>query len=114
MGHEAEVREVIALIKRERARWQISHRAKNLQAMVELGIDLDQTLEEIYNHITWQDYVSGPEDDNHNPIIPGPVWVFGMELEEIECYLKFQVKSSRIIFWISVHPAKYPLNYPYK
>lgn len=98
MGQAADIKQVIALIKSNRRKWRISHRQKNIAAMVILGIDLDEILNEIYAKITWLDYVSGPEYDNHIPPIPGPAWVFGMNLEDVECYLKFQVKDKNIIF----------------
>ncbi|RRK09759.1 hypothetical protein D1831_10915 [Lactiplantibacillus garii] len=112
MGRTDQVKAVVALIKAHRNKWRISHRGKNLVAMAALGIDLDQILNEIYCGITWQDYVSGPEADRNG--IPGPIWVFGMVIEEVECYLKFQIKRGNIIFWISTHPAEYPLHYPFK
>ncbi|KJW13752.1 hypothetical protein [Levilactobacillus spicheri] len=113
-GREAEVKQVIALVKSNREKWRMSHRRKNMAAMVTLGIDRDEILNEIYAKITWLDYVSGPENDNHTPPIPGPIWVFGLNLEDVECYLKFQIKNENIIFWISVHPAEHALVYPYK
>lgn len=100
------------LIRKYRANWRISHRGKNMAAMVTLGIDLDQILDEIYLGLDWRNYVSGPNLDDHG--IPGEIWVFGMVIESKECYLKFQIKTNHIIFWISTHPAKYPLHYPFK
>ena len=44
----------------------------------------------------------------------GDVWLFGLDIENIECYLKFQIKGGNIIFWISTHPAEYSLEYPFK
>lgn len=114
MVTEAEVKEIVRCIKCQRSNWEISHRPKNAMAMVDLGIDFDTVLDEIYVEITWRDYVKGPEDDKHTPTIPGDVWVFGLELEGFECYLKFQIKEGKIIYWISTHPAEHSLQYPFK
>jgi len=114
VSREEEAKAIVALIKSNRNKWQISHRAKNYSAAVTLGIDLDGILDGIYQKITWRDYVEVPMADNHHPRIPGDIWRFGMSLENTECYLKFQIKSGNIIFWISTHPAEYPLSYPFK
>ncbi|MBP5840034.1 hypothetical protein J8138_11390 [Lactiplantibacillus plantarum] len=114
MSQEEDAKAIVALIKLKRNNWQISHRAKNYSAAVTLGMDLDGILDSIYQQITWRDYVNGPMADNHHPRIPGDVWLFGIDIENIECYLKFQIKGANIIFWISTHPAEYPLEYPFK
>ncbi len=114
MGQKNEIKSVITFIRNYRNNWRISKRGKNLASMTTLGIDLDEILNEIYLNINWQDYVSGPEEDNHDPKIPGNIWIFGMKIEDIECYLKFQIKDNNIIFWISVHPAQYELHYPFR
>lgn len=114
MSQEEKARAIVALIKSNRNNWRISHRAKNYSAVVTLGLDLDEILDEIYQKITWRNYVEGPMSDNHHPIISGDIWLFGLNIENTECYLKFQIKSGNIVFWISTHPAEYPLNYPFK
>lgn len=114
MPKEEEAKAIVALIKSKRNNWQISHRAKNFSATVMLGMDFDELLDNIYQKITWRDYVMGPMADNHHPKIPGDIWLFGIDIENRECYLKFQIKSGDIIFWISTHPAEYPLEYPFK
>lgn len=111
---QAEIELIIETIKTKRQNWRLSTRQKNLQALIMLGIDQDLALDEIYYKLQWRDYVSGPENDNHVPPIAGDVWVFGMIISEQICYLKFQNKPSGIIMWISVHPADYPLNFPYQ
>ncbi len=86
---------IVALIKLKRNNWQISHRAKNYSAAVTLKfMDLDGILDSIYQQITWRDYVNGPMADNHHPRIPGDMWLFGIDIENIECYLKFQIKGA--------------------
>lgn len=114
MSREEEVKAIVVLIKSNKNNWKISHRAKNYSAAVTLGIDLDEILDKIYQKITWRNFVAGPMADNHHPRIPGDIWLFGMDIENTECYLKFQIKSGNIIFWISTHPAEHPLNYPFK
>lgn len=105
---------VIKLIKANRANWRVSHRAKNFSTTVTLGLDFDALLDEIYQRISWRDYVSGPMVDQHLPVIPGEIWVFGLLLEGEWCYLKFQLKKNNAVFWISIHPAEYPLVFPFK
>lgn len=56
----------------------------------------------------------GPMADNHHPKIPGDIWLFGIDIENRECYLKFQIKNGDIIFWTSTHPAEYSVEYPLK
>ncbi|MDT6980574.1 hypothetical protein [Levilactobacillus zymae] len=114
MVRETELKQLIDQIKHDKSKWRISRRGKNLMAMATLGIDADEILNEIYAGIAWQDYVSGPEKDNHHPPIPGDIWIFGMVLDATECYLKFQLKAHHIVFWISAHPAAYPLHYPFR
>ncbi|WP_267202589.1 hypothetical protein [Limosilactobacillus kribbianus] len=104
---------VVKSIKNRRDKWCLSTRHKNLVTLVKLGVDQETVFDEIYQRLNWRDYISGPESDNHIPAIPGDVWVFGMEVCDRLCYLKFQDRPNGVIMWISLHCAEYSLNFPY-
>lgn len=108
------IKDIIANIRERRSLWKISPRKKNYDCLMVLGIDSTIALDEIYHKLTWDCYVSGPTPDNHIPSRPGDIWVFGLDINQQECYLKFQDKPTGIVMWISIHQSKYPLNYPYR
>ncbi|MFT8477493.1 MAG: hypothetical protein ABF682_08815 [Liquorilactobacillus sp.] len=66
------------------------------------------------NSLTWQNYISGPIADNHQPPVPGNIWIFGLDIDNLSCYLKFQDKPSGTVLWISLHEAEHPLYFPYR
>ena len=108
------IKEKLISIKQRRTTWEMSNRRKNTITLTKLGINIDVMLTEICEGLRWDDYVSGPELDNHASPIPGDVWVFGMTISEIDCYLKFQDKPSGVVLWISIHEAEKPLHFPFK
>lgn len=113
MTNPDDIKEIIKKIKQKRESWKLSPRRKNIQTLAMLGIVENIALDEIYDKITWRDYHSGPSLDNHNPPVPGNIWVFGLTLSGTDCYLKFQDKPSGTIMWISLHEQERPLNLPY-
>lgn len=114
MAEKQEIEDTLNNIKNRKDLWKLSTRRKNLETLFRLGIDENAVFDTIYNNLTWQDYVSGPEEDNHVPPIPGNIWKFGLTIENIECYLKFQDRPDQLVMWISVHEAQYPLKFPYQ
>ena len=94
--------------------WTLSGRQKNIQALQKLGLDAQAAFDEIYDNLSWKDYIAGPLKDNHPQPIPGDIWILGLRIENIECYLKFQDHQSKRIILISLHPAEFPLYYPFK
>lgn len=114
MATKEEIENILNDIKLRRSLWRLSTRQKNLETLSNLGIDSVAVFDIIYNVLTWQDYISGPEQDNHEPPIPGNIWKFGLTIEDVDCYLKFQDKPNRIVMWISIHEAQFPLEFPYK
>lgn len=109
----AEIRRLLTKIKAKSNRWQLSPRPKNIELMKTAGASKKDIFERIYHDINWQDYLAGPEADNHVIPIPGDVWVFGMDLFGVPCYLKFQDRPTGVVVWISIHQASYPFQYPY-
>ncbi|MCH5463433.1 hypothetical protein L3V66_11860 [Secundilactobacillus sp. HBUAS58055] len=107
-----DIEKILETIRNRRSQWRLSLRRKNLLGLAALGIDEDIAFDVIYQNLKYQDYVSGPEADNKG--VPGNVWIFGLNISDVLCYLKFQDKPSGIVMWISLHPAEYPLTFPYK
>lgn len=114
LASREEIKRVIKDIRNRRNKWVLSRRPKNMATLANLAIQETLALDIIYNKISWQDYISGPETDGHPRPIPGDIWVFGLIIENVECYLKFQDRPNGGVVWISLHDAKYPMNYPYK
>lgn len=108
-----DIKNIIKDIQNRRNQWQLSSRPKNLQTLSELGIDKDIAFDKIYNLLTLEKYVSGPIADDHNPPIPGNIWIFGLDIDNTSCYLKFQDRPNGVVLWISLHEAEYPLHFPY-
>lgn len=90
----------------------MSPRQKNLLTLAKIGLGQDAVFDEIYQRISIDDYVDGPVADDKGR--PGNIWIFGMTISEVNCYLKFQEKNNNVIFWISIHEAEYPLKFPFK
>lgn len=109
-----EIEKIIQDIKSRRDSWYFSPRRKNIVTLTELGLDQKEIFEIIIENLSWTDYVQGPEPDDHEPPIPGNIWIFGLNIENNEIYLKFQDRPTGIIVWISIHKAAYRLSYPYK
>lgn len=114
LATQDEIIAILETIKSRRESWYLSSRRKNTLTLAELGIDNVAVFDIIYDNLTWRDYVEGPEADNHVPPIPGNIWIFGLEILNHLCYLKFQDRPDRIVMWISIHEAEYPLDFPYK
>ncbi len=114
MNEKNRVKIKVLEIKRRYSYWQVSGRRKNMLTFAKLGFTSSVILEEIYRKLEWKDYISGPEVDNHKPPIQGEVWKFGKTIAGVTCYLKFQDRPDGVIFWISIHEAQFPLDYPFK
>lgn len=114
MTNRDDVKKIVSKIRTRRDRWVLSRRPKNIQTLTKLAMTDVEIFNLIYQRISWQDYISGPELDNHTKPIPGDIWIFGLTIEGELCYLKIQDKPSGIVMWISVHIAAYPLHFPYK
>lgn len=110
----AEIQNIITSIQARRSNWRLSVRPKNLLTLSKLGIDSQVVFDIIDNTLTWKDYVSSPEKDNHLIPIPGDIWVFRLNIQGEICYLKFQDRSNSLVMWISIHIAEYPLKFPYR
>ncbi len=96
-----------------------SPREKNWKVLTDLGLTLTDQWK-LIQELTVEDYISGPEPDR---IRRGDVWVFGVNLQTVELYIKLQIseytpldtnKLIRQPICISFHAAEYPLCYPLK
>ncbi|MFC6290153.1 hypothetical protein [Levilactobacillus angrenensis] len=110
----ADVKGIVNDIRSRRDSWQLSTRRINLLTLQRLNMTDEIVFGIIYDRLTWQDYVSGPEADNHPRPIPGDIWIFGLTIGGLPCYLKFQDKPSGLILWLSVHATTKPLHFPYR
>ncbi|WP_334329791.1 hypothetical protein [Companilactobacillus sp. HBUAS59699] len=106
------VNEELQNIFSRRNEWRLSMRPKNLETLSRLAIDEKIAFEILVDNLTWKNYISGPKPDNHMPPSTGDIWIFGININSEECYLKFQDKPNGIVIWISYHIALYPLHYP--
>ncbi|QYH54159.1 hypothetical protein [Liquorilactobacillus nagelii] len=109
-----DIKNIIVSIQNRREQWRLSTRQKNLLTLSRLGIDQEVAFDRIHDLLTWKNYISGPIADNHQPPVPSDVWVFGLDINGLSCYLKFQDRPSGVVIWISLHEAEYPLYFPYR
>ena len=109
-----DIKNIIKDIQDRREQWQLSPRRKNLLTLDSLGIDQNVAFDMIYNLLSWQNYISGPMPDDHPTPVPGNIWIFGLDIDNLSCYLKFQDRPSGVVMWISLHEAEHPLHFPYR
>ena len=91
----------------------IIQRRVNKEALTELGLTRENVKDEILS-LSVADYCSGPEADKDRP---GDIWVFGINIDEKEVYLKLKIVEKdeiKIATCISIHPALYPLSFPFR
>lgn len=112
MTKPEEIKLVISKIKSKRQRWNFVPRPKNFMILNELGISQELLFDEIFKNITWRNYYRGPLTDNHTPKWPGDIWIFGLEIMNINCYLKISDMPNDI-YWISIHVPQFKMNLPY-
>ena len=79
-----EIDKFIQDIKSRGDSWLLSRRRKNIVTLTELGLDQEEIFEIIIENLSWTDYVQGPELDDHEPSIPGNIWIFGLNIENNE------------------------------
>lgn len=109
-----DVKAIVNALRSRRDSWRLSTRRINLLTLDRLSMTDKIAFGTIYDRLEWRDYVSGPVADNHPQPIPGDVWVFGLTIGDVPCYLKFQDKPSGVILWLSLHETTKPLNFPYR
>ena len=113
IDNKADIQELILKIKNKREIWQLSPRPKNYKTLSDLGMDEDDIFDKIYENISLSNYSSGPLPDNHISPVKGDIWIFGLVIVGVNCYLKFQDKPTGIIMWISIHEQEHTLDFPY-
>lgn len=87
-------------------------RAKNQNALLELGITPAQRMNVIVN-LESIDYSDGPVLDALNN--EGEMWVFGKDVKGVEVYIKISLgKPNSRTICISFHKAEHPMSYPFK
>ena len=88
-------------------------RAETRPTLAQLGLTMAD-LEELLLGLSVADYCQGPLADRDRP---GEIWVFGLEIDGREVYIKLKVAHAEgrdIAKCISFHFARYPLEYPYR
>jgi len=83
----------------------------DMENLTQLGTSYKTALDIIKN-LTYECYVSGPEQ-NHL-FDDQDVFVFGELYEEIELYIKLTFRRQDDLFIMSFHQARYKMNYPLK
>lgn len=91
-------------------------RTKNTRSVEELDL-LSSEIEEVIRGLTPVDYSHGPIFSNRSyprDKNPGPLWVFGTTIEEIEVYIKLQLGVAQApVICVSFHTQEDgPLSYP--
>jgi hypothetical protein len=87
-------------------------RKVNLETLSDLGLTWNTFRMELLS-LSIEDYVAGPEPDE-DKTKKGDVWMFGKE-KNCEVYIKlknFDVGPDKRTKCISIHKAKYPIEYP--
>ena len=88
-------------------------RQKNKEAMVRLGIDLNDVASEVMS-LSVNDYCDGPLKDCE---FEGEIWEFGKEVAGKEVYIKLKLggdKRNQQVTVISFHIAEFQLSYRFK
>lgn len=109
---QEEIEEILEKIRKRKSKWVLSPRHKNLSTLMALGVDNITMFNIIDDKLSWRDYCEGPEPDNHH--IPGDIWIFGLTIDDHQCYLKFQDRPDETVMWISIHDAEHPVELLYK
>jgi len=91
-------------------------RERNVQGLIDLGLAGASDIVPLFLSMTPDNYSSGPEPDHDRP--GEEVWVFGMDVGEVEAYLKVKRIEDRRsgigrrALILSCHPSERPLDYP--
>jgi hypothetical protein len=92
--------------------FQFVPRDKNLDTLALLGLTVVDAKSRVLGLVP-EDYVSGPLTDLTRPGVE--LWVFGLEIEAEEIYVKLQViLEPEKCVCVSFHVADEPLEYPLK
>jgi hypothetical protein len=93
-----------------------AERQKNRNALSALGIRLPNERADWIRRLQPEDYTAGPEPDTYNypPPGDGPLWQFGLWINNVEVYIKLQMGvAGTPPICVSFHPVeKAPLRYP--
>ena len=86
-------------------------RRKNMESLEKLAL-LPAHIKELVMHLTIENYCDGPHPDHQGV---GEIWVFGIEIDGKNIYLKLKVDiENEIARCISFHEAEFVINYPMK
>jgi hypothetical protein len=95
--------------------FELSHRGKNLETLIELGLTL-RDCKDIIISLAVEDCCKQPEDDR-DETKGGSVWFFGKKIRDREIYIKLKLVAlgeKRLAKCLSFHIADHPLRYPLK
>ncbi|HHY93863.1 MAG TPA: type II toxin-antitoxin system MqsR family toxin [Firmicutes bacterium] len=90
-------------------KWDVVGRVKNLEGLAQCNM-LTSEIPRLIQLLTPRHYVRGPLPDERGGKISW--WVFGVEYESTEFYVKLGLDSRDRARILSFHPAEYPLEYP--
>jgi hypothetical protein len=90
---------------------EYTFKKRDMDNLTCLGISYRTALDIIKN-LTYECYVSGPEQDHLCE--DQDVFVFGESYEDIELYIKLTFRKRDDLFIMSFHQAQYKMNYPLK
>jgi cyclophilin family peptidyl-prolyl cis-trans isomerase len=88
----------------------------NIVTMAQLGLT-DATLRTELLSLSVEDYYQGPELDEDASKNGKEVWMFGKVINGCEVYLKlknFDVGPHKRAKCLSIHPADFPIYYPFR
>lgn len=105
--------QVNQIIKRKNG-FHLQNREKNMKALVKYNIPID-TVKYFIEYLKVQHYSKGPEPDNNDKYNHN-WWFFGRKIDNKLFYIKIRISNigKKQVVCLSFHPAKYPIEFPYK
>jgi hypothetical protein len=113
MATKSEVESFLSQLKTKAKTYKIvfRNRDKNIQGLADLDI-LPFKREEVILNLSYQDYVSGPNKDSHDPDGPD-YFVFGKSINGGMAYIKISLgRLNKPVDCMSFHKAEHTLSFP--
>ncbi|MBS3812103.1 MAG: type II toxin-antitoxin system MqsR family toxin [Halanaerobiales bacterium] len=94
--------------------FHLVNRKKNIKALTKYNIPIN-SVKYFIEYLNVQHYSKGPEPDEQDQY-DHDWWFFGRKLDDKMFYVKIRIrtKGRKQVVCLSFHPAKYPIEFPYK
>jgi len=92
----------------------LKDRRKNMKALTNYNIPIE-SVKYFIEYLDVQHYSKGPEQDDQDEY-DHSWWFFGRVIDNRMFYIKLRIitKAKQQVVCLSFHPAKYPIDFPYK